>query len=343
MKMLLAAVLTAVILLTGCSPLDNNLDKRLIVQGIGIDISSDEYIATVMYMDTLQPVGEGDVTSSYAVGKGENTAAALAATAEKTGKEPLYGQCSFIVLGASIIETGIEEAIGFFTDYYEFSPGVNIFCCEGSAGEVIQAENMSERLIEDFSTAENSTAKTITPELYEVYSYLNGNKGDTAIARLKLEEKNAVLDGAVAFQGNKHAAVLEQNECMGALLICGEADRAWDSFILESKEINYQLTECKSKTSLTADGFEIAISAKANIYFTDTGKSTESEIESRIKKLCEQAINRILKKNGSDIFELERELYVQNYSLYRSLSNPKQYVRNSDIDVKVDIDLQADI
>lgn len=341
MKRLLAAVLIAIIILTGCSPIENNLDKRLIIQGIGIDLNSDEYIITAMYMDTLQPVGEGDVTSSFAVGSGKSVAAALADTAAKSGKEPLYGQCSFIVLGGDVIKTGIEKALGFFTDYYEFSPGINIFCCDGKAGEVIQAENMSERLIEDFSSSESSTGKTITPALYEVYSYLNGNKGDAAIARLRLEEKNAVLDGVIAFDGNKYAAILDGNECMSALLIRSTADRVWDSFISGNKEMNYLLTECKSVTSVTENGFEIAISAKANIYFTDTNKSTKSKIEARIKKQCEHVISTIFKEKDCDIFNFERELYVQNYGLYHRLSNPKQYIKEADIAVKVDIELQA--
>lgn len=341
MKKILAITVAVMIMLTGCTPIENNLDKRLIVQGIGIDLNSGNYTITAMYMDTQQPVGEADVTSSYAQGEGNSISAALTDTAAKVGKEPLYGQCSFILLGKGVTGNNIKDSLKFFTNYYEFSPGLKIFCSEEKAEDIMKSENMSDSLIKDFCNSEKSTGKSLNPALYEVYSCLAGNKGDIAIARLILNEKNTVLDGAVAFDGDKSAATLDGSECTAAILIRGKGDNIWDNFIESGKEINYSLSGCNTNIKLTDNSFEIIIKAKANLYATDPSEDTRSKIEARIESICKKTIDRILKENNCDIFNFERELYVQNYSVYRMLYNPAEYVRKSNFKVKAEIDLQA--
>ncbi|MGN0498770.1 MAG: Ger(x)C family spore germination C-terminal domain-containing protein [Acutalibacteraceae bacterium] len=344
MKRFSALALILVLLLSGCSPIENNLDKRLIIQGIGIDKKADNYKVTAMYMDTANPVGEADVTSSFVEGSGSSVLDALTDTANKTGREPLYGQCAFIVLGGGLINDGIKEPLEFFTDYYEFHPNINIFCSEMSAEKIMRAENMSVRLMQDFADTEASTGKTISSTLNEVYSALCSGRTSAVTALLDIEDKNVVLKGAVAFNGDKKGATLNNAQCMAVLLMCGDAKSVWDIFPSdEGSNINYSLSDCKSNIALSTDGeleFDIAISAHASAYASQSDSRLEAKINSRIKSLCENAIEQLLKKKRLDVFNLERTLYRQNYGLYKSLENPKQSVVLSRVNVQVDIELK---
>ncbi|MCQ4022519.1 MULTISPECIES: Ger(x)C family spore germination C-terminal domain-containing protein [unclassified Ruminococcus] len=346
MKRILAVGLVIIFSLSavGCSPIENNLDKRLIIQGIGIDLEADEYKITVMYMDTADPVGEGDVKSSFAEGSGLSVLDALTDTANKTGREPLYGQCAFIVLGGGLIKNGISEPLEFFTDYYEFHPNINIFSSESSADKVMRAENMSVRLMQDFADTEASTGKTISSTLNEVYAALSSGRTSAVTSLIDIKDKKIFVNGAAAFDGDKAGAILSSEQCMATLLLCGDAKSVWDIFQSdEGGNINYSLSGCKSKINVSTSGgieFDIAVNTHASAYGTESSARLESKIKSRIKTLCESTIEQLLKKKRLDVFNLERTLYSKDYGYYKTLENPKQAVVLSRVNVITDIELQ---
>lgn len=344
MKRFFLIIMAAVVILTGCSPIENRLDKRLIIQGVGIDFEDGTYKITAMYMDTSNPVGEGDVTSKFAEGSGKSVLAALTDTVNRTGREPLYGQCSFIILGESITKNGIKEPLEFFTDYYEFHPNINIFCADTSANKIMNCENMNDRLMDDFSDSETTTGKTISSTLSDVYSSLIDGRSSAITSLVGIEHEDVVLKGGAAFNGDKLGSTLTSEECMATLLICGDAKSVWDIFPSDNEEsINYSLSDCHSSISAVTDGemkFDINICANAGAYATDSDGKTQAKISSRIKSLCDSTINRLLKQEQLDVFNLQRELYRQDYGFYKDLADPSHSVLLSKINVSVDIKLK---
>ncbi len=342
-RILSLALICALLCLTGCSPIENRLDKRLIIQGVGIDKKDGDYNITAMYMDTANPVGEGDVTSELAQGSGKSVLAALTDTVNKTGREPLYGQCGFIVLGGEIARGGIKEALEFFTDYYEFHPNIKVFCSDGSAEKIMKAENMNDRLMGDFSDAETTTGKTIVSSLSEIYADIIGGKSNAVTALVGIEEKNAVLKGAAAFDGDRQKAVLSSDECIAVQLLRGDAENVWDIFPSDDGDgINYFLSDCSSKTDISVDNglsFHFYVSSRAGAFAVSASSKTESMIASRVKELCERSIQRLLRENHLDVFNLERCLYLYRYEKYRSLEEPKKAIALSDIRIGVDVSL----
>lgn len=344
MKRILALSAAVLILLSGCSPIENRLDKRLIIQGIGIDKDSDLYTVTVMYMDTENPVGEADVTSSFVECSGESVLAALTDTANKTGREPLYGQCGFIILGDKLTKYGVKEVLNFFADYYEFSPNVSIFCADTEAQSIMKADNMNDKLMQDFADTEIKTGKTISNNLTDFYSAIIGGKSSAVTALVGLENGKAALKGAAAFNGDKLGSALTDEQCMAALLLCGRAKSIWDIFPSdENEKINYSLSDCKSSVKINTDGeltFDIYIKTKARIYGAESGSKVQSKIESRLTTVCGNAITQLLKSNQLDVFNLERELYSKNYGKYKELKDPAQSVILSKINTHIDVELQ---
>lgn len=337
-------VIIITFLLTGCSPIESRLDKRLIIQGIGIDYDDGNYKTTVMYMDTENPVGEADVTSAYVEGQGMSVLSALTDTTNKVGREPLYGQCGFIILGENLAKEGISEALDFFTDYYEIHPNVNIFCAECPASEVMNAENMNDRLMQNFSDTEVTTGKTISSPLKEVCSDLKGKKANAIMALVGVDDKNAVLKGAAAFSSDKLGSFLNSEQCMAVLLMRGEAKSIWDIFPSnDNKNFNYSLSNCKSDVKINTDGeinFDIFINSKARVYAKPSDSKTESKIEARINNICQNAITDLLKKKQLDVFKLERILYNQDYKKYSSIKDPKSSVVSAGVNIHTNIELQ---
>ena len=344
MKRIIFLAAAVLFLLNGCSPIENRLDKRLIIQGIGIDKSDGDYRVTAMYMDTANPVGEADVTSELAQGSGQTVLDALTDTVNKTGKEPLYGQCSFIVLGKSITEEGIRTPLEFFTDYYEFHPNINVFCSDTDAEKIMKSENMNDRLMADFADAEANTGQTIISSLKEIYSAINDKRRSAATSMVGIDEKKTVLKGAAAFDGDRLKTVLDSDMCMAVLLLCGDANNVWDIFPSEQSDgINYFLSNPETKTDISTDGglsFNIAVYSHAGAYTSENESRPETRIEARIKSLCEDAVEKFLREKRLDLFNFERRLYLYSFDYYSKLKDPKQAVALSDINISVDIELQ---
>ena len=161
---------------------------------------------------------------------------------------------------------------------------------------------------------------------------------------MDLDNKNAVLAGAMAFDGDKKGAALDNGQCIAALLLRGDAKSVWDIFPSdEGGNINYSLSDCKSQVEVSTNGgleFDIRVKAHASAYAVQSDSRLEAKIESRIKTLCENALEQLLKKKRLDVFNLKRTLYSRDYGFYKKLDDPKQSVVLSKVNVQVDIELR---
>lgn len=158
MKKCLALVLSILVAIscTGCTGA-KQLSERLIIQGIGIDREDEGgYCLTLMYLDTESSTEEETVKVLMA--KGKSVMDAMANSISQTGKEPLYSQNLFLLLGMKTAQTGFEEALSFFTTYYEARPNVNVFVCENKAEALLTAEEITPQQIDTISQSERKAA-----------------------------------------------------------------------------------------------------------------------------------------------------------------------------------------
>lgn len=110
MKKFMALVLSVLVVvsLSGCTGA-KQLSERLIIQGIGIDREDNGFTLTMMYLDTESSTEEETVKVLQS--KGNTVMDAMANSVTKTGKEPLYSQNLFLLLGMKTAQTGFELSL----------------------------------------------------------------------------------------------------------------------------------------------------------------------------------------------------------------------------------------
>ena len=93
----------------GCT--SKELNERMVIQGMGIDYIDDSYSVTVMYMNT--DATDQSKPFKTLTGNGRTITEAVTNIVSENGLEPLYSHNSFILLGNSLCNFGVSEALGF--------------------------------------------------------------------------------------------------------------------------------------------------------------------------------------------------------------------------------------
>ena len=108
------------VLAPGCSQV-NQLNERLIVNGIGVDIEDGAYVVTMHVFDAQRASAGGEESQDIVVmtGRGRSVIDAFNAITLQSGKEPLFSQNLVLIVGEETAKNGMNNMIDFFIRYYE--------------------------------------------------------------------------------------------------------------------------------------------------------------------------------------------------------------------------------
>ena len=137
--MLAFAVLFFVVNASGCDALQ--LNQRIIVQGIGIDISGSSCRLTLNTLNTAHP--EQDNSTSLMYSSGESVEEAIVRLERDHGKKLLLDQCLFVMFNNEAAKSG-ERVFSYLTSSNDMPKTANLFICENSA------ENTMKTAFEEF-------------------------------------------------------------------------------------------------------------------------------------------------------------------------------------------------
>lgn len=133
----IAALLTAV----SSGYRGNEILKRAIVLGVGIDIADDGSDELCVTAEIVSP-GNGDdqqvgTFSKTVTANGATLAEALQNIAEKTGKETSLGQCVLAVFGESFAATNFSGTTDYLARSDSFKESAVVCVCRGTARELL--------------------------------------------------------------------------------------------------------------------------------------------------------------------------------------------------------------
>ncbi|MGN0550534.1 MAG: Ger(x)C family spore germination C-terminal domain-containing protein [Acutalibacteraceae bacterium] len=324
MKKVICFLLCLAVLInfTSCTG-SKQLDQRLIIQGIGIDRHDDGYFITVMYIDTE---AQSEQSTKTLTANGITVADAFANTILKTGKEPLYSQNQFILLGKNTAQAGYEQALDFFTQYYEARPNVNVFVAEESANALMTASSASPKSISNISQSTVKSGRTICSTLLQLENDRLNGYSSPKTTQLTIDGEQLKADGTAVFISDKYAYSLSEEESLAALLISGKADTAGELIIEDSNDSDFVLSKCKSSINSYVENnrvyFTVEINAQADVYEQYPDKARlKSLIEKRIIRMCTQAVKKCIVQYKSDVFGFNRALLRQNTDFFKNAEN----------------------
>lgn len=332
---------------SGCSGA-KQLDERLIVKGIGIDISGEEYKITLQALVTEGSEEDGEKIQ-VVEGSGKSVLEAMNGIVLKTGKEPMYGQNLFVVLGRSAVQKDIRKVLDFFVRYYDTRPSVSVYMSEDAAKDILTAKNESGLItaqsIDQLAQSEEISGNTVTTDILRLVSSLEQDITDSfapIIAKKETGEKSDEISvtGTAIFRDNKLIGTLTPDESMGALLIMGRFKDGSVTVNENEAVFSAQISDCITHVKVNGFNFNVNISVSAEIYELVQGMGkTENEyyimIEQKLKSLAEASLDKAVAELKSDIFNFHNYMQKDSRENYEKLVNDRTLLDRNKITVHV--------
>ncbi len=240
-KLIQVFVLLCLILpLTGCK---NewirivNLQKRAIVQGVGIDWDGENFIVT---MQVFSPDGSGGQTmidaskhnAKVLTCTGKTVAEAIESSSRDQGKRFYLGHNRIVILGQEVLHIPLRPLLSYFVNSLDSRPDVNLLITKGKASDILSAE-ITQSILPSMSieqTIQNAEHSGYTEEilLIDVLQDLSQPHRGTIIPFIEAvntesdEDKELRLvrvGGMGVFSGEKYVGELSDAEVRGLLTL----------------------------------------------------------------------------------------------------------------------------
>ena len=326
----------------------------MVIQGIGIDYIDDNYVVTVMYMNT----DETDQSKPFKTltGNGRTITEAVTNIVSENGLEPLYSHNSFILLGDSLCKHGVSEALEFFAGYYQCRPSVNVLVGSEEASKLMSVKDITPQsvadLVEDITPQEiaeiaeskNTTGRALTMPMYKFMSDMINETSSACTGLLTVENDKLKYSGVAVFDNDIISYTLNDSQTMGLMLLRGESDISAEVIPLGDENKSFALKYEDNDIDVYVKDYQlhcnITIKGEASVYeYTKADEEAEDKIEEKINTLTEEALKASITK-GNDIFYMGKILRQKDYESYASITDWNTMVKdcvytvNSDISVK---------
>lgn len=376
MKRIISVVIMLFLLtasLSGCTANPGgNINERLIVQGVGIDLADDGKIKiTVQVLNTefISPTagqnGPEQLVSVYKL-EGTTVSDALKSISAIAGKLPLYSHNRVVVLGKSLAESGIDKAIDFFTRDSSCRSNLHIAISETTAEEIMTLKTeegtIPAKEIEDALKSAKYNSDTAEVLIYEV---LKMEQEETTSIYIPMLKKSDVFEGdgdrvqvtsTAVFDGCKMVGVLEGNETRGLLWLTDDV-RGGSITIenVDNAEATFTFYNTKSRITVSEENDKLVYNVKIKCsvdnaeynsigfktFNEETALTMEKEMEKEIEYYTKVTAEKLLKEYKLDCMRFGRILFIKEKNLYRELSgNWQNELENIEINVSANVTIR---
>lgn len=361
LSFLCICILLFLLPLGGCSDAIE-LNERVLVKGIGIDVRDGIYEITLHLFDA-EASGESAPDDINVVSStGRSVFEAIDNLSLKTGKEGLFSQNLILVIGEDTAVEGVYRIIDSFVRYYEARPTVPILIAHGcTARELMNCKSGGElikpNVLADIATAgeRNSRGQSVTMLTFAGDLRSTFAQPYAASARLEADGENCsvVSDGTAVFKEDKLTGFLNPEETRGFLLLTGNTSGGSESVeVPEIGNVTFSILSTKSQvdTSLSEGlpRFSVTVWVEANIY--EINHTLEEKLPNQYFSVLEEALQKrfltlteqtlyILKNNfQSDILNLGRHLLKSQPGYFKTVEKRWANIfAESEVQVKINV------
>ena len=355
-KKLLSLAVACLFLFSLCSCSDQTrLDRRILIEGIGIDFNGSQYLVTVQALNAADQETSGITVYSS---EGKSVLEALNALTKQTGKDPLYHHASLIAFGQSCAKQGVGEALDFLIRSIGVEPDISLLLSNGEASELLSAERDSEAVtaqtMSEILETRNMNGQIVNTNLVEFVNGLSHPAGCAVLPVFTSGEDGVKADGSALFGSDgSFVETLTEEETRGFLLLSNQFDRGLETVTLSDGAV---LTAELSGASISAEpsflrdqgvpALSLHITCQAAVVSLEQENNRSREeapkkLEEQIKKETQAVLDLCLKKQHADVFSFyslfqrEEPAYWEEYG-----EHWKEELQNLQIEICVDIDLK---
>lgn len=295
------------------------LNQRLIVQGIGIDKSGDDYTMTYIVLDT-EAEEENSVRLLYS--EGENVQKAIENLENQKGRTILLSQCLFIMVNPMAADD-LESSLSYFRHNNDIMKTTNIIAADNSRETIDNAITKLGYTSESINLLYDSKAvnqSSIHFSLFDYVSCLNDKYSDMLIPHIETDNELSLIKTSGSYlvrSDMKSAARLDMDATSGILMISEKADELRGDISYDS--ISYGISSCTTQTNAVLEDNNLEVNFDIDITLDSEYEAEEYEkIYSDIKRKLSSAVQSSLHKCGSDVISLYK--YITTIYPKRNIS-----------------------
>ncbi len=208
--------------LTGCGYPE--LYERVLIHGIGVDWTGENYKVTVRSSASAEDEGEELFTC-----EGATVLEALSGLSLSTGREPFYAHNYLVVFGQACANRGLEDCLDFFVRYYNTRPTVSLFMALGTAEEVLSTEKdgklmrMSE--LQALGAGGSYNGQVVDVDILDFVNALKGESGSPVLPVLRAVEGGVEATGSAYFAQSRPAGLLTLEQTRSYLAVMDRLER----------------------------------------------------------------------------------------------------------------------
>ncbi len=324
---LFLALIFVLLCFSGCAQM-NIINRRALVQVIGLDWEDGKYVATLEY---FTPKGGGDqqidlktANSDIVKGEGVTIASAIDNATFPEGRIPFYAQSSVMVVGRELAEMSMDKVVDFVNFDIEFQVTTELFIADGKASEIICGDVdmgvLPGETIERVHQMYTTKGIMFNVEFYHFLNYYynpylaagvplisacdknEGEKKKESSSSEEETEPNKSLEylGTMIVKGEKATGELNLNQTRGALFLCNSVDGTSVNTVLPDGEllsVNIISSETIIKPVYNGSDdilFDVQINNIINLREYHP-RSSQFENEEEIKRICD-AVSKVIRQ-----------------------------------------------
>lgn len=324
------------LLLCGCMNAAQ-LKDRTIIKMVGVDLVDGEFVLSMLqFSPQLQSGQEAAAATLVVQTRGRSVSEAVDGLSQYSGNEVFLGNASFLVVGRSAAQQGLESVLGYFNANHEVSPELYVAMAENTAEEVIRTQSEQDSSATQLKTLiEQGQQNGLLgrPALKDVINRLQSDKAEPYLPLVTTEEltdgkKVLKIAGMAIFKEGKFLDNLSIEQTRGVLWATDELKRAVMTVNYgEEKEAlaSVELTDSESQVKVSMqDGKPVLlleIRTEGSVLeapFPNGGGvgmeqlgEIQIEVSSQIKDTVRQTVDKVFFEKKSDIFRYSE--FIKKY------------------------------
>ncbi|MBQ8624017.1 MAG: hypothetical protein IJ424_06585 [Oscillospiraceae bacterium] len=366
MRKIAAVILSAMIFLTGCTPLAY-VQYRLVVHAIGVDLGEDGGLK-VAYQVFAPDKSSGSSGPTDASGSNVTTVVTAGKTlyeAEENlelqmGRKAFFGNIELIVIGKDLINSKLSELISYFRDSADVYLGVDVVFSTSTAVETLSVKlkqgNASSQVLREAVEATAEDSATVSAKIIEINNALSERSGSLVMPIVTVasgkpggEESslsNTIIGvfSSMLIKDDYPIAVFDRECAKGVRLLNGSAETMNFNVTLEDLIAAVRIENIKidRKIRISQSGYPVVrveISGELTVKENPNAMLLEvirREAQQEMMSLCDMAYGTVLLENGADVFDIGKMLrkYEPDYYDYTA-SAFDEIVKNTLFEVEI--------
>ncbi|NLA73145.1 MAG: Ger(x)C family spore germination protein [Clostridiales bacterium] len=348
-SLIITFLFLSLIFSVGCRRLGIEIIDLMIIQGIGIDKSTNGFTVTIEAINNVKNAtmnGQSTIekVSKIYVSEGESVAQALEDAIRTSGREPLFAHNRVLIIGEDTAREGLSGILDFFIRDYNAKPTVLLAIARDASAQEVLTKEMNKEIIvslllENILTESHQYGKALRVRMFEGINCFMDDIHNLAVPAVLIKEEAKenmlMVSGTAVFdKRNKLVGYLNETETLGAAIFQHHFYKGFfNVYTSDGSNVILRIESVKRKVKAVYEDDKVHvylnINAKCNIKGVESDKTNDINLkkideiaglaENMITQIVASTVNAARNELKVDLMHIGKRLWITNSASFESI------------------------